>query len=158
MNRGEGWAPYPGAAISIRESQRERWPKIYRSHLLKRANKSKSRERVGLSGTDPERAYREIQFEKAASDACKLARVTHCPIYTFRHTCLTRWAAYMDPYTLGFLAGHSGFATIRRHVHPQAHTIMEAIERARNAQGGHTVGHTSDTAVEGPKPSTAAIQ
>ena len=31
------------------------------------------------------------------------------PLYTFRHTCLTRWAAYMDPYTLAYLAGHSDF-------------------------------------------------
>jgi hypothetical protein len=46
----------------------------------------------------------------------------------------------------------------RRYVHPQAHTIMEAIERARNAQGGHKSGHTSETAAESAKPSTAAIQ
>ena len=53
----------------------------------------------------------------------------------YRHTCITRWAACMDPYTLGYLAGHSDFASTRRCVHPQAHTIMEAIERERNAQG-----------------------
>ena len=97
-------------------------------------------------------------LKKQHPKACKLAKVTHCPLYTFRHTCLTRWAAYMDPYTLGHLAGHSDFATTRRYVHPQAHTIMEAIERARNAQGGPKIGHKSETAAEGPKPSTAAIQ
>jgi len=25
MNRGEGWAPYPGRLLPLRESQRERW-------------------------------------------------------------------------------------------------------------------------------------
>ena len=90
--------------------------------------------------------------------ASKLAKVSDLPLYTFRHTCLTRWAAYMDPYTLGYLAGHSDFATTRRYVHPQAHTILEAIERARSAQGGHKIGHKSETAAESPKPSTAAIQ
>ena len=90
--------------------------------------------------------------------ACELANVPDFPLYTFRHTCLTRWAAFMDPYTLGYLAGHSDFATTRRYVHPQAHTIMEAIERARSAQAGHKSGHRSETAAESPKPSTAAIQ
>jgi hypothetical protein len=66
--------------------------------------------------------------------------------------------AFMDPYTLGYLAGHSDFATTRRYVHPQAHTIREGIERARNAQSGHKSGHTSERAAESLKPSTAAIQ
>jgi integrase len=73
-------------------------------------------------------------LKKQHPKACKLASVTNCPLYTFRHTCLTRWAAFMDPYTLGYLAGHADFATTKRYVHPQAHTVMEAIERARNGQ------------------------
>jgi integrase len=36
--------------------------------------------------------------------ACKAAKVEHFPIYTFRHTCLTRWAPFMDPWTLAYLA------------------------------------------------------
>jgi hypothetical protein len=34
------------------------------------------------------------------------------------------------PYTLEYLAGHSDFATTRRYVHPQAHTVVDA-HRAR---------------------------
>ncbi len=97
-------------------------------------------------------------LKKQHPKASKLAKVTDFPLYTFRHTCLTRWAAFMDPYTLGYLAGHSDFATTRRYVHPQAHTIIEAIDRARNAQGGHKIGHNAETATESSKPSTAAIQ
>jgi integrase len=97
-------------------------------------------------------------LKKQHPKACKLAKVADFPLYTFRHTCLTRWAAYMDPYTLCYLAGHSDFATTRRYVHPQAHTIMEAIERAQSAQDGHKSGHRGETAVESLKPSTAAIQ
>jgi len=97
-------------------------------------------------------------LKKQHPKASKLAKVPDFPLYTFRHTCLTRWAAFMDPYTLGYLAGHSDFATTRRYVHPQAHTIMEAIERARSAQGGHKSGHTAENAPEGPKPATAVVQ
>ena len=31
--------------------------------------------------------------------ACVLAKLEHFPLYTFRHTCLTRWAPYMDPWS-----------------------------------------------------------
>ena len=58
------------------------------------------------------------------------------PLYTFRHTCLTRWAAHMDPYTLGYLAGHGDFSATRRYVHPQAQTVRDAMERAPNGQSG----------------------
>jgi integrase len=76
-------------------------------------------------------------LKKQHSKACKLANVESFSFYTFRHTCLTRWAAYMDPYTLAYLAGHSDFSTTRRYVHPQVQTIRDAMERARVGQGGH---------------------
>jgi hypothetical protein len=40
----------------------------------------------------------------------------------------------MDPYTLGYLAGHSDFSTTKRYIHPQAQTVLAAMERARVAQ------------------------
>jgi integrase len=53
------------------------------------------------------------------------------PLYTLRHTCLTRWAPHMDPWTLAHLAGHRDMAITKRYVHPQAETIRAAMERAR---------------------------
>jgi len=87
-------------------------------------------------------------LKKQHPQACELSGVTLFPLYTFRHTCLTRWAAYMDPYTLAYLAGHSDFSTTRRYVHPQAHTVRAAMERARAGESGHNSGHTSKTAIE----------
>jgi Phage integrase family len=87
-------------------------------------------------------------LKKQHSNACKLAMVAPFPFYTFRHTCLTRWAAYMDPYTLAYLAGHSDFSTTRRYVHPQVQTLQDAMERARMGQGRHSSGHNS--AIESP--------
>ena len=75
-------------------------------------------------------------LKKQHPKACTLAKVAEFPLYTFRHTCLTRWAAHMDPYTLGYLAGHSDFSTTRRYVHPQVQTVRDAMERARNGQSG----------------------
>jgi len=78
--------------------------------------------------------------------ACSEAKVERFPLYTLRHTCLTRWAPHMDPWTLAHLAGHRDMAITRRYVHPQAGTIREAMEKARSAQGGHTIGHTVESA------------
>src|SRR5262249_18736025 len=34
------------------------------------------------------------------------AKLAPFELYTLRHTCLTRWAPHMDPWTLAYLAGH----------------------------------------------------
>jgi integrase len=78
--------------------------------------------------------------------ACAIAMLPAFVPYTFRHTCLTRWANILDPYTLAYLAGHSDFATTRRYVHPNLNTAREALERARMAQGGHKIGHSLENA------------
>jgi len=67
-------------------------------------------------------------------------------LYTLRHTCLTRWAPHMDPWTLHQLAGHRDMSITKRYIHPQEQTIREAIERAREANSGHTFGHTGASA------------
>jgi integrase len=79
-------------------------------------------------------------LKKQHAKACELAQTGDFVLYTFRHTCLTRWAAHMDPYTLAYLAGHSDFSTTKRYVHPQPDTVRRAMERAREAQGGHILG------------------
>ena len=71
----------------------------------------------------------------AASDLAGLQRF---PFYTFRHTCLTRWAAHMDPYTLAYLAGHSDFSTTRRYVHPNLEAGRAAMEKANSARSWHS--------------------
>jgi len=74
----------------------------------------------------------KTQLEEA-TQACKLAKVADfSSVPIFRHTCLTRWAANMDPYTLADLA-HSDFSTTRRYAHPQVGTIREAMDCVRRA-------------------------
>lgn len=74
--------------------------------------------------------------------ACKLAKVEHFPLYTFRHTCLTRWAPFMDPWTLAYLAGHRDMSITKRYVHPQEYSTRAAMEKARLALSGHNSGHS----------------
>lgn len=74
--------------------------------------------------------------------ACVLAKVAHFPLYTFRHTCLTRWAPFMDPWTLAYLAGHRDMSITKRYIHPQEYNTRAAIEKARAALSGHSSGHS----------------
>ena len=80
------------------------------------------------------------------------------PLYTLRHTCLTRWAPHMDPWALAYTAGHRDMSITKRYVHPQQSTIKDAIEKSRLAQGGHSSGHTRPTEGEKEKSAKAAIQ
>lgn len=74
--------------------------------------------------------------------ACKLGSVEHFPLYTFRHTCLTRWAPFMDPWALAYLAGHRDMSITKRYVHPQEYSTRAAMEKARVALSGHISGHS----------------
>ena len=94
-------------------------------------------------------------LKKQHGKAVKLAQVEAFTLYTLRHTCLTRWSAHMDPYTLAYLAGHSDFSTTKRYVHPQADTVRAAMERARSAKGGHSSGHSDGKAAKAPSASVA---
>ena len=78
-------------------------------------------------------------------------------LYTLRHTCLTRWAPHMDPWTLAYLAGHSNMNTTKRYIHPQGHTIRDAMQKAREAPSGHSFGHNAKTAETESQTEISAI-
>ena len=63
----------------------------------------------------------------------KTASVESFKLYDLRHTCLTRWAPHMDPWTLMYLAGHADMAATKRYIHPQDAPTQEAMKRAREA-------------------------
>ena len=84
-------------------------------------------------------------LKKGHARALLLGRVSPFPLYTFRHTCLTRWAPHMDPWTLAYLAGHQDMSITKRYIHPQTETIQKAMERV---WGGHNSGHTRPETVQ----------
>jgi integrase len=92
-------------------------------------------------------------LKKQHAAALKASGVVPFVLYTFRHTCITRWAKYMDPFTLHVLAGHTDMNTTKRYVHPSDADILEAMEKVR---GGHKTGHTPKTTdSEGSRESPA---
>ena len=98
------------------------------------------------------------QHAKAIQEATKILRkqtqrddvsFQGFELYTLRHTCLTRWAPHMDPWTLAYLAGHRDMNITKRYVHPQEQTIRAAMDRARGVERGHTFGHTAQNVSPG---------
>jgi integrase len=83
-------------------------------------------------------------LKKQHAAALKASGVVPFVLYTFRHTCITRWSKYMDPFTLHVLAGHADMNTTKRYVHPSDADILEAMEKVRR---GHKTGHTPKTAI-----------
>ena len=71
--------------------------------------------------------------------ALKSSGVVPFVLYVFWHTCITRWAKHMDPFTLHILAGHTDMNTTKRYVHPSEADILEAMEKIR---GVHKTGHS----------------
>ncbi|HEV3333195.1 MAG TPA: tyrosine-type recombinase/integrase [Bryobacteraceae bacterium] len=91
------------------------------------------------------------QHLKATAEATRILReeakkadlqLVPFELYTLRHTCPTRWAPHMDPWTLAYLAGHRDMNITKRYVHPQEQTIRAAMDRAQVEKTGHTSGHT----------------
>ena len=72
-------------------------------------------------------------LKKQHNKALVAVKVEPFTLYTFRHTCLTRWAAFMDLNTLAYAAGHSNFSTTRLYVDPQVDSVRAANEKARGA-------------------------
>jgi integrase len=106
------------------------------------------------------------QHAKAVREATRILREeTQDPkrafagfeLYTLRHTCLTRWAPHMDPWTLAYLAGHRDMNITKRYVHPQQQTIPDAMEKARGVKGGHKAGHNTENAAVAARVETAVI-
>jgi hypothetical protein len=62
------------------------------------------------------------------------------------------------PVHAGIPRGALGFLHDTALVHPQAHTIREAIERAREARGGHKNGHNQEKQVQTQSASEPAKQ
>jgi integrase len=85
-------------------------------------------------------------LKKQHARARRLANLEPFPLYTFRHTCLTRRVPHMERWTLAKLAGHRDMAITKRYIHPEEQTIRAALEKARKAQGGHSSGYNGERA------------
>ncbi len=96
--------------------------------------------------------------KKAHTRALKASSVAPFVLYDLRHTCLTRWAQYLDPFTLKKLAGHESLSTTMKYVHLNERDsdlrLNEAREKIEVERGGHKIGHSPKIAPEAASDDT----
>lgn len=87
----------------------------------------------------------QSSYKKQHAAALRASKVPQFVIYSLRHTCLTRWAKTMDPFTLQKLAGHRSLATTMRYVHLNDEDVSRKLkavrEQAEQARAGHKSRH-----------------
>ena len=86
-------------------------------------------------------------LRKWHAKAIRMIGVAPFELYVFRHTYLTHWAKWIDPFTLHRVAGHADMKTTLRYVHPSDADMNKAVIKAREAQGGHTSRHTDEISI-----------
>jgi hypothetical protein len=52
----------------------------------------------------------------------------------------------MDPWTLAYLAGHRDMNITKRYIHPQEHTIRDAMKRAKSGHNLKASGRPKNVA------------
>ena len=72
-------------------------------------------------------------LKKQHAKAVARAGVEPFVLYTLRHTCITRWAKHLDPYTLHLLGGHTDMNTTKRYIHPSEADVREAMGKVWSA-------------------------
>src|SRR5206468_12770743 len=105
---------------------------ILQSANLSEVQRKRELERRGWLFPAPTRSG-HMESSSVKKQQARVFRVTGIrpfELYCLRHTCLTRWAPKMDPFTLAYLAGHTDISITKRYVHPEDETVRAAMERA----------------------------
>jgi integrase len=92
----------------------------------------------------------QSSLRKAHLRALKSSEIVPFVLYDLRHTCLTRWAKHLDPFTLKKLAGHECLTTTMKYIHLNECDSDNRLIKARqkieidkkSAQGRHDSGHS----------------
>jgi integrase len=96
-------------------------------------------------------------LKKQHQAATTASGVTPFVTYDLRHTCLTRWAKTMDPFTLMKLAGHADLSTTMRYVHLNDDDVRAAMGKSEQGKSGHTSWHTGENKTKTAEPNTRLI-
>jgi integrase len=138
------------------DSEKKEIARIQQSANLSEIDRKKELERRGWLFPAPTRSG-HMESSSVKKQQARVFRVTGIrpfELYCLRHTCLTRWAPKMDPFTLAYLAGHSDISITKRYVHPEDGTVRAAMERAASEQLSPPTALTSEV---GTSSALAAI-
>jgi integrase len=128
------WEQIRGGGMHIpfgkTENARRSIPLTNRVAALLDVRKSTSTSRWVFPAPTESGHIEQSSLKKPHAKACRIAGIEYFPPYTFRHTCLTLWSAYMDPIHAGV------FRRAQRFCHHPPVCSPESGDRA----GSHGTG------------------
>jgi len=80
----------------------------------------------------------QSSLKNAHAKALQASGLAKFVVYDLRHTCLTRWATYLDVFTLKKLAGHESLATTMRYIHLNERESDRRVQDARVKMASET--------------------
>jgi integrase len=93
--------------------------------------------------------YNQGSAKKHHTLALERSGVQPCAPYTLRHTALTFFGKFLDPFTLARVAGHSAISMTSRYVHPDSDSIQEGFDRVTEAgYMNHTLPETAEKSIQ----------
>lgn len=114
------WASVRDGGIEVQhgktEAARRRIPLSKRAELLLEARRESAKTAWVFPAATKSGHIEPCSVKRQHAAACKESKVEPFPLYSFRHTCLTRWAPNMDPWTLSYLGRtprHGDYSPIR---------------------------------------------
>ncbi|MGO9970430.1 MAG: tyrosine-type recombinase/integrase [Bryobacteraceae bacterium] len=148
------WENIRDGAVEIfkgkRKASRRRVPACARSLAVLAMRKATTASEWVFPSTTKSGHIESSTLKKQHRVALAASGVSSFVIYDLRHTCLTRWAKTMDPFTLMKLAGHADLNTTMHYVHLNDDDVRAAMEKAEVAKGGHKTRHNIENAGSGP--------
>jgi len=148
------WENIRDGAVEIfkgkRKASRRRVPASARALAVLAMRKATAASEWVFPSTTKSGHIESSTLKKQHRAALAASGVSPFVIYDLRHTCLTRWAKTMDPFTLMKLAGHADLNTTMRYVHLNDDDVRAAMQKAEVAKGGHKTGHSIEN--EGRRP------
>ena len=152
----EGWENYRDGLIGIHKGKgsRRRIPASQRVQAVLEMRRESATSEWVFPAPTKSGHIEASSVKKQHAAALTESKVSPFVLYTLRHTCLTRWAKHMDPYTLHTLAGHTDMNTTKRYTHPNEADIREAMAKV---WGGHRTGHSAEKSFAQPSTESPVI-
>lgn len=140
-----------------RKASRRRVPASARLLAILEMRKSSIKSEWVFPATTKSGHIESSTLKKQHQAALTASGISPFVIYDLRHTCLTRWAKTMDPFTLMKLAGHTDLNTTMRYVHLNDDDVRAAMEKRSVAKDGHKTGHSAENTSLAPSSETPLL-
>jgi hypothetical protein len=152
---------HPGGCRGVPQGEAQSIPAtrpILRASIDDTGDAEGARERMGFPFTTKSGHIESSTLKKRRKSTRRRWRIGVPPFvaYDLRHTCLTRWAKSMHPFTLMKMFGHADLNTTMRSAPERSRLSRRDGKRAEQARW-HRMGHNDQSEPLAPRQKKSAI-